>query len=531
MTGVDNFELVLVLLTAAVLLSTLAPTLRLPPASVFVLGGMALALIPGTPAVTIDPDLVLVLFLPPLLATSAWDTSWRDFRADFGPILILAIGAVLFTTATVGWAAKLLAPDLPWMACFTLGAIVSPPDAVAAKAVLQRLPLPRRLVTVLEGESLINDASGLVLYRFAAAAALSGTFSPGWAAAGFAWVAAGGVAIGLAAGLLADIVFRRMRHPHHITISSFLLSYASYIAAERVHASGVLAVVCCGLVLGWRQHATISAEVRLQASAVWRLVTFALEALVFVLIGLSLRGVIDRLGAGSTALEIALPLTAGVTAAAIVSRFALVFPSVYLISFLSGARARTPPLAVPLIISWAGMRGVVSLAAVLALPEHFPGRDRLLLATFGVILVTVLLQGTTLGPLARWLGLSVRTEPGQDGALLSTDAARAHVMVAAASWLETVKDETGEPAHPNLLRDWRRRADITVRFLTETEQLRPQRDEHFAMALRTIDQGRSALLALHREGRIHDSALHVIEGELDHEEMHLRQLSHVPRRR
>lgn len=525
MSGVDSFELVLGLLTVVVLLSTVAPYLRVPPAVAFVLGGMALALVPGMPAVAIDPDLVLVLFLPPLLSGSAYGTVWRDFRAELGPIMVLALGAVVFTTATVGWAAKLIAPELPWAACFTLGAIVSPPDAVAAKAVLQRLPLPRRLVTILEGESLVNDASGLVLYRFAAAAALSGTFSPRWAAASFVWVAAGGVAIGLAAGFLMDLAFRRMRDPSHTIISSFLMAYASYIAAERVHASGVLAVVCCGLVVGWRQHRTISAQVRMQAGAVWTLVTFVLEALVFVLIGLSLRGVVGRLGMGPAALGIGLPLTLGVTAVVLVSRFALVFPTVYLMRLFPGRRG-TPSVAVPLFVSWAGMRGVVSLAASLALPAEFPGRDEILLATFGVILATVLLQGTTLGLLARWLGLlDAGHAEGNEGTLLSADAARAQVMAATAGWLETVVDrESGSPVHPNLLRDYRRRAEITARFLVETEQLRPVRDEHFAMALQAVGVGRAALLKLHRKKRIHDSVLHMIEGELDFEELHLRQI-------
>lgn len=524
MTGLDQFELVLGLLTVSVLLSAVAPHLRLPPAAAFVLGGMALALVPGTPAIVLDPELVLVLFLPPLLLSSAFTTVWRDFRAQLAPIMVLAVGAVVFTTATVGWAAKLIVPELSWAACFTLGAIVSPPDAVAAKAVLQRLRLPRRLVTILEGESLINDATGLVLYRFAAAAALTGSFSGGQAAASFAGLAVGGVAIGLGAGMLTDLAFRRMRDPFHVIITSFLVSYASYIAAERLHVSGVLAVVCCGLVMGWRQHATLSADVRTQARAVWEVVTFALEALVFVLIGLSLRGVIERLGVGEATLRLGLPLTLGVTAVVILSRFALIYPTVYLWRVLPGGRGgATPAPAVPLVLSWAGMRGVVSLAAALALPTAFPGRDVILLATFGVILATVLLQGTTLGPLVRRLGLAGAPEVE---ATLPGEAARAHVMAEIADWLESIKDPgTGAVAHPILAGEYRRRSEITARLAADMEALRPKRDAHFDMWLQGVAQGRRALLALHREGRIHDSVLHAIESELDQEEIHLRTVA------
>lgn len=526
MTGLDEFELLLGLLTVSVLLSTVAPYLRMPPAAVFVLGGMALALVPWTPHIELEPDLVLVLFLPPLLMASAFTTAWRDFRADLGPILVLAVGAVAFTTATVGWAAKLIMPELSWAACFTLGAIVSPPDAVAAKAVLTRLALPRRLVTVLEGESLINDASGLVLYRFAAAATLSGTFSPGVAAASFVWLAAGGVGVGVVAGYLADRCFRRMRDRYHVIITTFLFAYASYIAAERLQVSGVLSVVSCGLVMGWRQHETLSADVRVQATAVWEVVTFALEALVFVLIGLSLRGVVARLGVGDATLSVAMKLTLGVTAMVVISRFLLVFPATYILELLPHRRrgAGRPPVSIPLAVSWAGMRGVVSLAAALALPEAFPGRDPILLATFGVILATVLLQGTTLGWLVRVLGLS-GTGSDAGAAALSGAVARARVMGAAADWLESVRDATtGEPAHPMLLREYRRRAEITARLVTEAATLRPIRDAHFEMALLAVAQGRTELLKLHRDGQIHDRVLEAIEAELDLEELRLRRL-------
>ena len=247
-----------------------------------------------------------------------------------GPLVVLAIGAVAFTTAAVGVVAHWAVPGLPWAACFALGAIVSPPDAVAAKAVLQRIALPHRMVVLLEGESLVNDASGLVLYRFAVAAALTGAFSAGQAAVSFAVVSAGGIAAGAVCVILAASLLRRLNDPALGTGASLLIAWASYIAAESAGVSGVLSTVACGLMLGWRQHRILSAETRMQARAVWGVVVFALESLVFILIGLSLRGVLQRIGPDWHAALILLPQVAAVVAAVIVSRFVWMLPAPYL---------------------------------------------------------------------------------------------------------------------------------------------------------------------------------------------------------
>lgn len=258
-------------------LELLARRVRMPPAAAFILGGIALALIPGTPDIELDPDLALVLFLPPLLLASAYFTVWRDFRANLRIILQLAVGAVAFTTLVVGVVAHWVEPSLPWAACFALGAIVSPPDAVAAKAVLERLSLPPRITVLLEGESLVNDASGLVLYRFAVVAALTGTFDAGQAAVSFAFLAAGGVAAGVAFGWLVTLLLGRLRDPTLSIIASFLAAWVAYIFGEALHVSGVLATVACGLVMGWRQHTVLSAVTRIQALAVWNVSVFILE--------------------------------------------------------------------------------------------------------------------------------------------------------------------------------------------------------------------------------------------------------------
>jgi CPA1 family monovalent cation:H+ antiporter len=527
---VARFELVLFLLAVIVVLELLARRLRLPPAAAFVLGGIALALVPAAPQLELDPDLALVLFLPPLIMSSAFFTVWRDFRANLRIILQLAVGAVAFTTLVVGAAAHLVMPSLPWAACFALGAIVSPPDSVAAKAVLQGLRLPRRVVVLLEGESLVNDASGLVLFRLAVAASLTGTFNAGEAVLSFAVLAIGGVAVGVLFGLAASMLMRRLHDPTLAIIATLLATWASYIGADAVGVSGVLSTVACGLVFGWKQHTDLTATTRTQARAVWRVVVFILESLVFILIGLSLRGVLDRLGIrdgdGATAVLAVLPAMAGIVAAVILSRFAWIFPAVYLPRWLIPAVRRRdpiPPIAVPIVMSWAGMRGVVSLAAALALPQAIPGRDFILATTFAVILTTVLVQGATLAPLILSLGLGKPAATASE--TLSESAARARVSAVQLAAVEArSKNPDGTQRHPRLLEQYGFRARAARRFSDEEAILLKDRNEHFSVVLDATAAGRAELLRLHRAGEIHDSVLQALEQELDLQEMSARRV-------
>jgi Na+/H+ antiporter len=524
-TPVALFELVLLLLAAIVVLELLARRLRLPPAAAFVLGGGALALVPGTPSLALDPDLVLVLFLPPLLMSSAYFTAWRDFRANLRIILQLAVGAVVFTTLAVGVVAHLVVPGLPWAACFALGAIVSPPDAVAAKAVLAGLRLPRRIVVLLEGESLVNDATGIVLFRLAVAAAMTGTFSLAGAAGSFVLLSAGGVVAGLAFAAATLAVMARLRDPNLAIVFSLLTSWASYIVAEALGVSGVLSAVACGLVAGIRQHTILNARMRTEMSAVWGAVVYVLEALVFVLIGLSLRGVLDRLGAvpgGAGALV--LP-GAAILAAVVLSRFAWIVPATYLPRLLlPGLRRRdpVPPVAVPLVMGWAGMRGVVSLAVALGLPDGFPGQDFILITTFAVILLTVLVQGATLGPLIRLLRLEGFVLHGP--ATLPEAAARARMAAAQLAAVEArAKAPDGGVRHPRLLEQYSYRARASARFHEADGGLDGDRDEHFQIVLAAVAAGRNELLRLRDAGDIHDTVLHALEAELDLDELAARR--------
>jgi len=521
MRPVGLLDLVLLLLALAVALALLARRLGIPPAVAFVPGGMILAVLPGVPAFELDPPLVMTLFLPPLIQSGAYFTVWRDFRANLRPILLLAVGAVAFTTVVVGYALKLLLPDLPWAACFTLGAIVSPPDAVAAGAVLEQLRLPRRLLAVLEGESLVNDASGLVLFRFAAAAALGGTFDAGWAGASFVLVAAGGIGIGYACGIALVWVLRRLHDSNLEVTASFLAAWASYLAAESVAASGVLATVACGLVLGWRQHEVLGAESRLQARAAWAFVTFALEALVFILIGLSLRGVLARLGLFGAAHL--LPLALAITAVAIVARFVWVFPATYLPRWLWPPLRRrdpSPGWRAATVLGWSGMRGVVSLAAALSLPANFPGRDAIMLVTFVVICGTVMLQGPTLGPLIRALGLGTPAAAADD-----PDELLARAAMAAAA-LQVIETALADPLLGGLAQDMVGDYRKTVAGIGSSPlgaAARAEREAKLALHLDANAAARVELLRLHRAGDIHDEILRRLEHDLDLQDLRIRR--------
>lgn len=362
MHPVETFELVLVLLATVIMLYWAASRVGFSPSAALLIGGGALAFLPGIPEISLDPELALVLFPPPLLMDGAYYTAFGRFRRHLPGILSLAVGGVLFTTLVVGVAIHWLVPALPWAACFALGAIVSPPDAVAARAVLQRVTLPRRLRALLEGESLLNDATGLVLFRFAVAATLSGTFDAGQAVTSFVLLAIGGVVVGIAMAASSIVVMRRMTDETLVVATATLLCWAAYLAGEALHVSGVIATVAAGIVFGWYQHVILPAKMRMQGSAFWRTLVFSLEALVFILIGFSLRGVLERAGGLEAVLTTMAAPVLGVVAAVLLARFVWVFGSDGLLTLLGRTgfgRARPLGWRQASILAWAGMRGVV----------------------------------------------------------------------------------------------------------------------------------------------------------------------------
>jgi CPA1 family monovalent cation:H+ antiporter len=421
-------ELVLALLAVAVVLGVAARRVRVPYPILLVVGGLVLGLQPWLSPVQLDPQLVFLLFLPPLLYAAAFKTEWADFRGQLRAISMLAVGLVLFTTAAVAAVAHYWI-GLPWACAFVLGAIVSPPDAVAAVAVTSRLKVPPLVVTLLEGESLVNDATALVVLRVAVAAVAAGAFSVAEAGVQFVTVAAGGIALGLAGGWLAirlhNWLDRRDLADAKLTITITLLTpYAVYLPAEHLHVSGVLAAVAAGLWVGTRCEAVFTPELYEEARAVWDWVDFLLNSLIFILIGFELRPVLEGLDGTYTPTDL-LGHVAVVSAAVIVSRLVWVFPGAYIPRWLDrhvfGIPTPYPPWQNVFVVGWTGMRGVVSLAAALALPlataggKPFPGRDLIQFLTFWVIFATLVGQGLTLPLVIRALGVGGPTVAESNG--------------------------------------------------------------------------------------------------------------------
>jgi CPA1 family monovalent cation:H+ antiporter len=493
--------------------------LRVPYPALLVIGGLLLGFVPGLEPIHIEPDLVLLVFLPPLLYFAAYSTPLRDFRANKRAIGLLAIGLPLFTTVVVAVVAQNLIPGLPLAAAFALGAIVSPPDAIAATAVLHRLAVPRRLVTVLEGESLVNDATALVLYGAAIAAWETGRFVPAEQGLRFVVVAAGGIAIGVVAATVWSHLYRRLDSPLVEVALSLLIPFSAYLPAERLHVSGVLAVVTAGLILGRRAPTILSSTVRVLGGSTWQILTFLLNGFAFILIGVQLPEVLASLS-GFAPLDL-LGLAAAIAATVVVARFVWVYPATYLPRFLSPSlRARDPypPLGVPTVVAWAGMRGAVSLAAALALPPEFPHRNLILLLTFGVILVTLVGQGLTLPALIGRLGLSDDGVGGRE-----ENVARSAVAQAALAEIQRLRPRW--QTHAELLDQLEAGYRHRTEHLPDPEAQEPEEDqelvEHREIRQSILAAERTALITLRDRSVINDEALRKVERDLDLEELRM----------
>src|SRR5205809_4184677 len=523
-----NFETVLTLLVGVTLLALVARRFQLPTPALLVAGGLVVALVPGLPVVRFDPQLVFLVFIPPLLYRASLLASYRDVRANFRPILSLGVGHVLFVTIAVAWLAHRAVPELPWAAAFALGAVVSPPDVAAATAFLRRLPLPRRVVTILEGESMINGAAAIVAYRMAVAAAVTGTFSLGSAGLRFLVMGAGGVVVGLAVGWLLAAVRRHIHDPEVENTISLLSGYAAYLPAERLGVSGILAVFAMGIYLGRVGPRFVAADTRVQNAGMWDVGVFALEGLIFIITGLALRPILAG-WSGPFARE----LVSGavlVSLAIIVARFVWVFPATYLPRFLS-ARVRKrdpyPPWQFPAVVSWAGLRGAESLVLAAAIPTMtaagtpFPGRDLVIAITFVVIVVTLLGQGFTLAPLMRCLG---GRETGEEERREEI-AARIETAEAALARLEELA--TAQWMHPETLAHTRDRyrhrtrrrhghADGVLDGPIEAKSIAQLR-----LARELLAVERRQLIRLRDNGAIGDAVMRRIQRDLDYEELML----------
>jgi len=526
MEGLYQLEVVILLLAIVLALTTVARKIFIPYPILLVIGGLTLDVVPGLPAVALSPDLVFLVFLPPILWSAAYFTSWREFHANLRPISLLAVGLVLATTAAVAAVAHAMLPGIGWAAAIALGAIVSPPDAVSATAIARRLRIPRRIVTILEGESLVNDATALVVYRAAVGAAVGGSFVLGEALLQFVFAAVVGVALGFAVGMAVRWALCATEDSFTQIAITLLAPYVAWVLGELTHASAVLACVAGGLHV--RQHfsAAVAPVTRLQARAVWDLLVFMLNGFIFILIGLQLGAL--RAAVPSGRFGLLLTIGALVSVTAIVVRLgwvplAAILPRMLMPSLR--VRDPMPPWPPIFLIGWTGMRGIVTLAAALALPvstasgQPFPYRAEIILISFAVILATLVLQGLTLTPLIR--ALKLEEDRGQEQ---EERQAREHASTAALRRLDELADEDWLTAdHVDRLRVYYGRqlqrfansspldADCS---LEAGETFRRLRHE-------TLSAERLAMIDLRNDGTISDELLHRLEYELDVEALRL----------
>jgi monovalent cation/hydrogen antiporter len=527
-----EIQTLVLLLIAIAAVGVGAKRLNLPPAILLVLTGVLLALVPGLPAVRLAPELVLLLVLPPLIYSSAVAMSWREFRFNLRPISLLAIGAVVFTTVAAAAATHWLL-GLSWQVGFVLGAIVSPPDAVAPLAIARRMQLPRRILVVLEGEGLANDATALILYRFAVVAVSAGAFSFGRAVGEFALIIAGELLWGVAVGWLMLRVRRWVADAQIEILLSILTPFVAYWPPEHLGGSGVLATVVAGLYVSWNGSSMISAATRLQGIFFWDVLVYLIEGIVFLLTGLQARTLIAGLGAYSfTALA---GSAAVVSVVVILARMVWIFPAVYLPRWLIPAIARddpAPPWQWPFVLGFTGVRGIVSLAAALAIPftmdngRPFPDRDLILFLTFAVILVTLVGQGLTLPAVIRVLGLAKAGERELQTDRREELLARRGAIEAASERLDQLIAERGLP--DDVVRRFRAKYRDRLRHFEreqgETPEYRTASSDEVELALITAERER--INQLYRRGTLKDEGRRRLEQELDLREATLANHQH-----
>jgi len=521
----DYISLVILLLAVVTALAQITDRIRVPYVVMLVLAGIMIGLIPGLPIVTLDPDLVFLVFLPPVLYAAAWSTSWPDFKQSIRPISLLAVGCVLFTTVLVACAAHYLIPGFGWPEAFVLGAIVSPPDAVAATAATKGLKLPKRIITILEGESLVNDATGLIAYRYAIAATVSGSFIFWLAGINFFYVAGLGIGLGLAIGYL--FLWIHKITPNNATTDTtftLLTPYAAYLIAEEFHASGVLAVVAAGLFLSPRSSEIFSNRTRLQANAVWDTLIFILNGIIFILIGLQLPMILKNIQSHSS---LATLIFYGllISAVTIVARIIWVFPGTFIPIWVSKRIRENEPTDARgvTVVAWAGMRGIVSLAAALALPimvsdkVAFPNRDLIIFLTFCVIFVTLVLQGMTLRKLIQWLGLKVG-----DQQVKEEEGTRYHI---ASAVIEHIEENYSIGLSDAVLNQIKTKYEIRIHRMrkdqTKKRMTQEQIDEFQRIQKELLAREREFILRMRKEGKASDEVVRKLEYELDLEEARL----------
>jgi monovalent cation/hydrogen antiporter len=520
------FQIFLILLAVLAGTALLARRINIAPAILLLLAGVALAFVPGMPSLELPPELVLLLVLPPLIYSASVAMSWREFKYNLRPIILLSVGCVIFTAFAVAGATHYLI-GLPWNIGFLLGAIVAPPDVVAPLAIARKLGIPRRILVVLEGEGLANDATALILYRFAVAAISTGAFSLPTAMGEFAAIVAGEMLFGAAVGWLSLRARHRARDPQIEITLSLITPYVAYWVPEHFGGSGVIATVACGLYMSWNGPLLISAATRLQGIFFWDLVIFLIEGLLFLLTGFQMRLLFEK--SKAFPLDDILIATALVTVMVIIARFAWVFPATYLPRLIERVRIRdpSPPWQWVFVLSFTGVRGAVSLAAALALPfalpggDAFPYRDLILFVSFGVIFITLVGFGLGLPPVVKWLGVAQAGRAERMAELESEIAARREALGVALKSLEAITDD--RELSDEVLKLLRARHETRTNQLPDS--LDPEEDHVSAAGIELtrelISAERKFIHRLLRDGKITDEIRRRIERDLDLEEASL----------
>jgi Na+/H+ antiporter len=522
-----RFQIFLILLAVLAGTALLAKRISVAPAILLLLAGIVLAFVPGVPSLELPPELVLLLVLPPLIYSASVAMSWREFKYSLRPIMLLAVGSVIFTAFIVAAATHYLI-GLPWNVGFLLGAIVAPPDVVAPLAIARKLALPRRILVILEGEGLANDATALILYRFAVVAISTGAFSLTKASGTFAGIIVCEVLFGVAIGWLSLRARHWARDPQVEITLSLITPYIAYWLPEHFGGSGVIATVACGLYMSWNGPLLISAATRLQGIFFWDLVIYLIEGLLFLLTGFQMRSLYEK--SKAFPLDDILSATALVAVIIIVARFAWVFPAIYLPRILSEKlrkRDPSPPWQWSFVIAFTGVRGAVSLAAALALPfwlpdgNGFPYRDLILFVTFGVIFVTLIGLGLGLPPVVRWLGVAQAGRAEHVAEIEAEIAARREALGAALKSLDAITDD--RELSDEVVKLLRARHETRANQLPDS--LNPEADDVSAAGIdltrELIAKERKFIHILLRDGKITDETRRRIERDLDLEEASL----------
>lgn len=534
----DDFEIVIFLMTILIVLSAFTDKIKLPYPILLVFIGLIIGFVPFLPNLSLDPEIVFVIFLPPLLFDAAFKTSWLDFKKEIRPISTLAISLVFFTTVTVAIVAHYIIPGFSWPLSFLLGAIISPPDAVAASGIIKGLGLNKKVITIIEGESLLNDASALIAYRYALAATISGSFVLWKAGLQFLFVAAGGIAVGFAIGYALVFAHKKIKDNAIVETSlSLLTPFLAYLLAEKIHVSGILAVVTAGIFIGWHSREIFSFQTRLQTTVVWNTIIFLLNGIVFILIGLQFPELVKDLSFETLFRLIGDGLL--ISLATILIRIIWVFAGAYHQNLIKKKKHDTDDndelvnWKNVLIVAWTGTRGVVSLATALALPltlsngADFPKRHSILLLAFTVIMATLVVQGLTLPVLIKLLKIKPETNSVQEEEIeLNT--------ILAESSLHFINNNFPHEMDETIINQIKKQYEFNYNMLSNRKGTRLQRRQSksqinflngFLQAqVEVLKFQRDLLIKFHTKGSYSEEVLAKTERELDIEELRLNAL-------